>query len=87
MSKITLQIITPEDMVYDGLCYSVNLPGSQGRFEVLEGHMNMVSSLEDGVVEIRELDGRTIKRLEVSDGFADVSPKRCIVMIESARAI
>jgi F-type H+-transporting ATPase subunit epsilon len=87
MSRIELYMITPEATVYSEECYSVNLPGTEGRFEVLEGHMNLVSSIDEGVVEVRELDGRNVKRFNVSDGFVDVNPKRCTVLVERAEPI
>lgn len=84
MSEFSFQIITPESIVFEATCREVDLPGSEGRFGVLAGHMNFVSSLTPGVVTI--LSGEQDKpiRLAISDGFADVTPERCVILVEMA---
>ncbi len=85
MSKIELQIVTPDDTVFSGYCSLVNLPGAKGRFEVLQGHMNLISTLESGVVYITaEKEQINIK---ISDGIADIAPMKCVVLVEDAQIL
>ncbi len=80
-----LHIVTPKAQVYTGLCKQVDLPGKEGRFGVLEGHMGLVATLEAGVVEVH-LDNGSIQKFAISEGIADVSPQRCVLLVERAVA-
>ncbi len=85
MSLFSFQIITPEAVVFETDCKEVDLPGSEGRFGVLSGHMNFVSSLVPGIVTIQLESGKNIT-FTISDGFADVTPESCTVLVEMACA-
>ena len=47
-----LQIITPEYVIFDGEVDSVIVPGKKGRFQMLQNHAAIVSTLDAGKVEI-----------------------------------
>lgn len=47
--KVT--IVSPEKTLYEGEAEGVKLPGTQGRFEVLQGHAPIISTLAAGTVE------------------------------------
>ena len=44
-------IVSPEKTLYEGEAEGVKLPGVKGRFEVLNGHAPIVSTLAAGTVE------------------------------------
>ena len=48
---LTLKIISPERIVYQGMVESVTVPGTLGSFQILNDHAPIISSLEKGVVE------------------------------------
>lgn len=50
---MTLEILTPDNTVFEGEVTSVTVPGTQGSFEVLKDHAPIISTLEDGKVIIR----------------------------------
>jgi F-type H+-transporting ATPase subunit epsilon len=50
---MTLEILTPDQTIYEGLVTSVTLPGTVGSFEILKDHAPIISTLEDGKVIIR----------------------------------
>ncbi|MGI9525603.1 MAG: FoF1 ATP synthase subunit delta/epsilon [Weeksellaceae bacterium] len=50
--SLKLQIITPEYVIFDGKVDSVTVPGKKGRFQMLENHAPIVSTLEAGKIEI-----------------------------------
>lgn len=77
-----LAIITPEGKLFDEEAVEVNLPGSEGRFGVLAGHMNLVSTLKPGVVEIRSKGDKDSKLMVVYDGLAEVNGESCSVLVE-----
>lgn len=50
---MTLEIITPEAVLYAGEAEVVTLPGTQGQFQILDNHAPIVSSLGEGEVRIK----------------------------------
>ena len=44
-----LEILTPEKKLFTGEVYSVQVPGSSGRFQMLSKHAPIVSSIKKGV--------------------------------------
>ncbi|MGB2371970.1 MAG: FoF1 ATP synthase subunit delta/epsilon, partial [Flavobacteriales bacterium] len=43
-----LELITPEKKVFQGEVNSVQLPGTNGKFEVLNNHAPIISTLTKG---------------------------------------
>lgn len=82
-----VQVVSPEAKLFEGECVQVSLPGSEGRFGVLHGHMNMVAALEAGDIEII-LEGQdTPLVFKSSDGFVDITPERCTILVEKAEKL
>ena len=48
---LTLKIVSPERVEFDGEVESVLVPGTLGSFEILNDHAPIISSLEKGKVE------------------------------------
>ena len=78
---MTLQIITPEKMVYNGEVQSVTLPGTLGLFEVLENHAPIISSLKAGELKYVEKDGNATV-MSISGGFAEENNNVITVCVE-----
>lgn len=47
-----ITVLTPDREIFNGEIVSVNVPGTQGAFQVLQNHAPIVSSLEAGVIKI-----------------------------------
>ncbi len=47
---MTLRLISPSDIVFEGTVDSVTLPGSMGLFTVLPRHAALVSTLAKGTI-------------------------------------
>jgi F-type H+-transporting ATPase subunit epsilon len=86
MRSFAFQIITPEAVVFEADCKEINLPGIDGRFGVLAGHMNFVSLLIPGTVIAEVAESGKFIKFEITDGFADVTSERCVILVESAKA-
>ena len=67
---ITLKILTPEREMLSQQVELVELPGSQGRFEVLKDHAPLVTSLDKGVIRY-VTDGQS-REIPCEPGFAQV---------------
>ncbi|MFW2136988.1 F0F1 ATP synthase subunit epsilon [Chryseobacterium sp. TY4] len=49
---MTIKIITPEYVVFEGQVDSILLPGKQGEFQIFKNHAAIVSALVNGHVKI-----------------------------------
>ncbi|KXB46526.1 ATP synthase, delta/epsilon subunit, beta-sandwich domain protein [Bacteroidales bacterium KA00344] len=67
---LTLKIVSPEKIVYDGPCKRIKVPGTLGSFEILNNHAPIISSLETGIVEYVTETGK--ETLEIDGGFIEV---------------
>ena len=77
---IELIIVTPEGESFSGSVDQVVLPGSEGDFGVLEHHERFLAPLRHGAIEIRT--GQSSDWAAVSNGFADVSGERVVVLAD-----
>ncbi len=75
-----LKIVSPEKIEFDGEVKSVSFPGTMGRFELLENHAPLISSLADGKVEYNTNDGK--KDLQIRAGFISVKDNEVEVCVE-----
>lgn len=67
---ITLKILSPEKEVLSEQVSLVELPGTQGRFEVLKDHAPLISTIEAGVIRYVQGEGR--HEVECTAGFVEV---------------
>ncbi len=75
-----LEIITPEKNVYKGEVESINLPGSDGFFGLLNDHASLVSTLKEGEIKIIENGNEQI--FPVKGGVVEVNNNKVIVLAE-----
>lgn len=78
---ITLEIVTPERLVFSEPVDEVVLPGSEGYLGVLPGHAPLLTSL--GVGELSYRQGARKGYLAVVGGFAEVLRDRVSVLAET----
>ena len=67
---ITLRILSPQGEMLSVPTDLVELPGSQGRFEVLRDHAPLVTSLDKGVIRYNGEGQR--REIPCPGGFAEV---------------
>lgn len=80
---ISLEIVTPLGMIYQGEVKSVTLPGSEGEFGVLRGHASLLSSLKSGVIDI-ERDDSNHELVAIDSGYAKVDESKVCVLAKGA---
>lgn len=68
---MTLKIISTTEVVFEGIVDSVQLPGSMGRFTVLNHHASLVSSLTAGKIIYRVHEGDE-QSYDVKGGIVDI---------------
>jgi F-type H+-transporting ATPase subunit epsilon len=80
--KIMLEIVTPERVVISEEVDEVVLPGIEGEFGVLEGHIPFLTALKVGELLYRK-EGKE-EHLAVSWGYVEVTGDSVKVLAETA---
>lgn len=75
-----LEILTPEQIIFSGEVTSVTVPGTKGRFTILEHHAPIISSLGVGEITYRIEDKDNTVR--TNGGFVEVSNNNISIAIE-----
>ncbi|WP_297579214.1 ATP synthase F1 subunit epsilon [uncultured Helicobacter sp.] len=83
METLKLDIVTPEGKIFSNDVKSVTLPGSEGEFGVLPGHVGVVTTLSAGVIEIKKKDNKK-EIVAINWGYAKVDEKSVDVLVEGA---
>jgi F-type H+-transporting ATPase subunit epsilon len=80
---MTLEILTPEQKIFSGEVYGVQLPGISGLFEVLDKHAPLVSALKSGSLKILK-DKNASVSYTIQSGFVEVLNNKATVLVEGA---
>lgn len=83
---VHFELVSPERLLLSTDVDMVVVPGVEGDFGVLPGHMPVISSIRPGVITIYR-DGKVDDRIFVEGGFAEVTPEGCTILAEHALPI
>ena len=75
-----LEIITPEKQLFEGETDLVQLPGTDGLFEILNNHAPMIASLRKGKVKIG--NNNEYQYFEINGGVAEIFNNEILVLAE-----
>lgn len=78
---MTVEIITPEKKLFQGNASMIRVPGSKGSFQMLNSHAPIVSTLEKGVVTIRE-ENDNEQNFEIKSGLVECKNNKIVILIE-----
>lgn len=78
---LSLKIVSPERVEFEGEVESVLVPGTVGQFEIFVNHAPIISSLDKGTVTYT-LSGNEKKSLNISGGFVEVQKNQVSVCVE-----
>ncbi len=85
---MNVEILTPERKLYSGDAYGVQLPGTDGLFEVLEKHAPLVAALKAGNLKIlKDRIGGTTANYDIRGGFVEVLNNNVTVLVEGATVV
>jgi F-type H+-transporting ATPase subunit epsilon len=76
-----LEIITPDKKVFSGEVSSVSVPGTDGRFQLLNSHAPIISTLLNGAVKVRDKEGEKV--FNVKGGVIENLDNKVIILAES----
>ena len=83
MSKMTVEVVTPERVVYSGQAEMVIARGVNGELGIMPNHMPLVTPLKTAPVQIK-VEGDQVERMAVSGGFMEVRDNKVIVLADTA---
>lgn len=76
-----LEIITPDKKVFEGEVSSVTVPGTKGRFQMLENHAAIISTMINGAVKIKTSAGE--EQFDVKGGVVEMLNNKVVILAES----
>ncbi|HEX9649141.1 MAG TPA: ATP synthase F1 subunit epsilon [Cyclobacteriaceae bacterium] len=76
-----LEVITPEQKVFEGEVTITTLPGSDGSFQILNHHASLVSSLGKGTLSFKTKEGDYLEH-KIEGGVVEVLNNKVIVLAE-----
>jgi F-type H+-transporting ATPase subunit epsilon len=82
MDKLHLEVVTPARVVLEKEVDIVVVPGSEGEFGVLPGHVSFLSGIVPG--ELRYTAGSEKETVAVTTGFAEVFKDKVSILVDAA---
>ena len=74
-----VEILTPDETLFNGETDMVTLPGTGGSFQILSSHAPLIANLAKGEVKIGE--GKDAAVFEVTGGLVEVLQNKVIVLV------
>jgi F-type H+-transporting ATPase subunit epsilon len=79
-----LEIISPEKTMFEGSAKLVQLPGSDGSFEIMENHAPIISTLKKGKIKIISESNQT-EFIEINGGVIEMMKNKIIILAEPSK--
>ena len=76
-----VDIITPDKELFSGDILSIELPGSDGSFEILNNHAPIIATLSGGKITIALENGKK-QSFEVNGGVVETQNNKIIVLAD-----
>jgi F-type H+-transporting ATPase subunit epsilon len=80
--ELMLEIVTPEELAFSDKVEEVTVPGSEGEFGVLIGHVPLLSAVNFG--ELNYTQNNKKNYLAIGTGYAEVTDVKVTLLVESA---
>lgn len=77
-----LEIITPDATLFEGKVSLIQVPGSMGRFTILQYHAPIISTLEKGKIRIED-SGGSVQYFDIESGVVEVQRNKAIILAEA----
>ena len=83
MTYVDFNIVLPERVLLIGQAKMIIVPGGEGDFGVLPGHIPLIAALRPGVTSIYG-DSEKPQRFFLTGGFAEVGMSLCRILADDA---
>ncbi len=84
--KIEFELVSPEELLLSQPVDMVVVPGGEGYYGVLAGHIPLITTVRPGAIATFE-GSQVTDRIFVTGGFAEVTAERVTVLVESAMKV
>jgi len=81
--SFSLEIVTPQKVVFSGDVTSFSAPGVVGSFQVLRSHAPLLSTTTIGIVKVVDAAGKEM-HFATSGGFVEVNDNKVVMLAETA---
>jgi F-type H+-transporting ATPase subunit epsilon len=85
-TKVKFELVTPSALAVSENVDMVVIPGVEGDFGILAGHIPVLSTIRPGVINMY-IDDKISKSIFVEGGFAEANPEGCTVLAEGVTDI
>ena len=82
MATISLDLVSPEQLLFNDEVGMIIVPGKDGDIGVLPEHSKVLSSLRPGRIMIYGEGKDLLKSFFVTGGFVEINSEKCIVLGE-----
>jgi F-type H+-transporting ATPase subunit epsilon len=86
MDTLVLEVLTPNGSIFNSPVTSVTVPGEEGEFGVLAGHVALTTLLKAGVIDVIKENGKK-ESIVVNWGVVQVANNTVTVLVDGAVAI
>jgi F-type H+-transporting ATPase subunit epsilon len=76
-----VEIVTPGQTLYAGEATLVQLPGSEGSFEVMQNHAPIIALLKAGKVKVKDAENKDLF-FEINGGVMENLKNKLIILAE-----
>ena len=76
-----VDIITPDSVLFSGAAKLVQLPGTDGSFEILDRHAPIIATLGKGKIKVTDTAGQT-QFIEIKSGVLEMSDNKANILAE-----
>lgn len=80
-SSLTLKVVTPNEVLFEGSTSSVVAPGTIGYLGILRNHAPLVTTLAKGNL-IFKSEGGAARSFKIEGGFLEVFQNRVLVLTD-----
>lgn len=86
MSELYLEIVTPSKSAFSGEIKSITVPGTKGRFQVLNNHAPIISTFDIGMIKVDLPNGKS-DHYATAGGTIEVLDNKVLVLADSIEQV
>lgn len=83
INDLYLEVVTPENICFEGAVGMVDVPGVMGRFTILIDHAPIISTLTTGDIRVIGKDGIE-RHFKCGGGVVDCKENHIVILIDQA---
>jgi F-type H+-transporting ATPase subunit epsilon len=84
MSTIQVDVVSAEELIFEGQAEFVALPGESGELGIYPRHTPLITRIKPGSVRVRLKDKAEEELIFVNGGILEVQPNRVTVLADAA---